>query len=83
MEGDVGDACSCNTPVCLPSVQSVGVMLAKVCGLHVKEITEILDCLWQGVSFWHGEDGLEEVIHVRLENALLVHRGTRKGKVRT
>lgn len=83
-EGREGsDACtyacsSYNKPVGLPSVQSVRVMLAQVSGLHVKKVTEVLDCLWQWVAFWHGEDGIEQVVHIRLEDTLCVWWGETK-----
>lgn len=63
-------------------MEGVGVMLAEVCCLQVKEVTEVLDCLWQGVTLRHGEDGIEEVIHIGLENTLLVRWGRHKRKGR-
>lgn len=67
-----GGECSCNKPVGLPSVECVGIVLAEVCRLHVKEVAEVLDGLRQGVALGHGEDCVEEVVHIGLENTLSV-----------
>ena len=62
--------CSSNKPVRFPSVECVRVVLAEVSCLHIKEVTEVLDGLGQGVALGHGKDCIEEIIHVGLENAL-------------
>ena len=57
-------------PVGLPRVQHIRVVLAQVRGFQVQEVKEVLDCLGEGLPLRYREDGIEQVVNVRLKDPL-------------
>ena len=43
---------------------------AELCGLQVQEVKETLDGLWKGTASRNGKYGMEESVHIRLEDTL-------------
>ena len=57
-------------PVGLPRVQHVRVVLAQVRGFQVQEVKEVLDCLGEGLPLRYREDGIEQIVNIRLKDSL-------------
>ena len=61
---------SAGSPVCLPGVQDLRVLHAQLRRLEVQEVKEVLHGLGQRLASGDSKDGVEQIVHVRLQDTL-------------